>query len=78
MESWRICIIESIRTLCEVLSIYYGKNVYLLIDEYDTPFMSANMSGYYSEVRSVLAGFLSTSLKGNPYLERAMLTGTSV
>ena len=75
MESWRICIIESIRTLCEVLSIYYGKNVYLLIDEYDTPFMSANMSGYYSEVRSVLAGFLSTSLKGNPYLERAMLTG---
>ena len=75
MESWRICIIESIRTLCEVLSIYYGKNVYLLIDEYDTPFMSANMNGYYSEVRSVLAGFLSTSLKGNPYLERAMLTG---
>ena len=75
MESWRICIIESIRTLCEVLSIYYGKNVYLLIDEYDTPFMSANMNGYYSEIRSVLAGFLSTSLKGNPYLERAMLTG---
>ena len=75
MESWRICIIESIRTLCEVLSLYYGKNVYLLIDEYDTPFMSANRNGYYSEVRSVLAGFLSTSLKGNPYLERAMLTG---
>ena len=75
MESWRICIIESIRTLCEVLSLYYGKNVYLLIDEYDTPFMSANMNGYYSEVRSVLEGFFSTSLKGNPYLERTMLTG---
>lgn len=75
IESWRICIIESIRTLCEVLSLYYGKNVYLLIDEYDTPFMSANTNGYYSEVRSVLAGFLSTSLKGNPYLERAILTG---
>lgn len=74
-ESWRICIIESIRTLCEVLSLYYGKNVYLFIDEYDTPFMSANTNGYYPEVRSVLAGFFSTSLKGNPYLERAMLTG---
>ncbi len=75
VESWRICIIESIRTLCEVLRLYYGKNVYLFIDEYDTPFMSANTNGYYSEVRSVLAGFLSTSLKGNPYLERAMITG---
>ena len=75
IESWRICIIESIRTLCEVLSFYYGKNVYLFIDEYDTPFMSANTNGYYSEVRSVLAGFLSTSLKGNPYLERAILAG---
>ena len=74
-EQWKNCIIRSILVLCEVLSLYYGKNVYLLIDEYDTPFMSANMNGYYSEVRSVLAGFLSTSLKGNPYLERAMLTG---
>ena len=74
-EQWKNCIIRSILVLCEVLSLYYGKNVYLLIDEYDTPFMSANTNGYYSEVRSVLAGFLSTSLKGNPYLERAMLTG---
>ena len=74
-EQWKNCVIRSILVLCEVLSSYYGKNVYLLIDEYDTPFMSANMNGYYSEVRSVLAGFLSTSLKGNPYLERAMLTG---
>lgn len=74
-EQWKNCIIRSILVLCEVLSLYYGKNVYLLIDEYDTPFMSANTNGYYPEVRSVLAGFLSTSLKGNPYLERAMLTG---
>ena len=74
-EQWKNCVIRSILVLCEVLSSYYGKNVYLLIDEYDTPFMSANTNGYYSEVRSVLAGFLSTSLKGNPYLERAMLTG---
>ena len=74
-EQWKNCVIRSILVLCEVLSSYYGKNVYLLIDEYDTPFMSANTNGYYSEVRSVLAGFLSTSLKGNPYLERAILTG---
>lgn len=56
-EQWKNCIIRSILVLCEVLSLYYGKNVYLLIDEYDTPFMSANTNGYYSEVRSVLADF---------------------
>lgn len=45
---------------------YYGKKVYLLIDEYDTPFIAANAGGYYDEVRGILAGMLSASLKGNP------------
>ena len=67
--------IRSITVLCQVLHIYYGKKVFLLLDEYDTPFMSANSEGYYDEVRSVLNGILSTSLKGNPFLEKAVLTG---
>ena len=37
--------------------------------------MSANSEGYYEEVRSILNGILTTSLKGNPYLEKAILTG---
>lgn len=69
------CIIRSIPVLCQTLEAYYGKKVYLLLDEYDTPFMSANSNGYYSEIRDVLAGMLSSSLKGNASLERAMLTG---
>ena len=68
-------LIESIAVLCETLYMYYGKKVYLILDEYDTPFMSANAGGYYDEVRELLKGILTTSLKGNPYLEKAVLTG---
>ena len=38
-------------------------------------FISANSGGYYSEVRDVLAGMLSFALKGNPSIEKALLTG---
>lgn len=68
-------LIRSITVLCQALYTYYGKKVFLLLDEYDTPFMSANSEGYYGEVRSILNGMLSASLKGNPYLEKAVLTG---
>lgn len=68
-------IVRSIMVLCQVLKSHYGKKVFLLLDEYDTPFMSANSEGYYEEVRSILNGILSISLKGNSYLEKAVLTG---
>ena len=42
----------------------------MLLDEYDTPFMSANSEGYYDEVRAMLNRFLATSLKGNDYLQK--------
>lgn len=68
-------IVRSIVVLCQALNSHYGKKVFLLLDEYDTPFMSANSEGYYEEVRSILNGVLSISLKGNSYLEKAVLTG---
>lgn len=66
---------SSIVVLCNVLELYFGRKVYLLLDEYDTPFISANSGGYYREVRDVLAGMLSFALKGNPSIEKALLTG---
>lgn len=69
------CIIRSVIVLCQALENYYGKKVYLLIDEYDTPFIAANDGGYYDKVRGILSGMLSSSLKGNPALEKALLTG---
>lgn len=71
----KYCISRSIIVLCKALEACYKKKVYLLLDEYDTPFISANAGGYYHEVRGTLAGMLSSSLKGNPALEKAMLTG---
>lgn len=68
-------VIRSIAVLCQALSTYYGEKVFLLLDEYDTPFMSANSEGYYDEVRAMLNRFLATSLKGNDYLQKAILTG---
>ena len=66
---------SSVVVLCNVLELYFGRKVYLLLDEYDTPFISANSGGYYSEVRDVLAGMLSFALKGNPSIDKALLTG---
>ncbi|HJC90202.1 MAG TPA: AAA family ATPase [Candidatus Mediterraneibacter excrementigallinarum] len=69
------CLTHAITDLCRILEAYYSKKVYLLLDEYDTPFITANSKGYYSEVRGILSGMLSSALKGNPSLEKAMLTG---
>lgn len=68
-------VVMAITELCHILKEYYGKNVYLLIDEYDTPFMSANSGGYYDRVRNFFSIMFSSALKGNTSLEKAMLTG---
>lgn len=69
------CLVNGIASLCRILEEYYGKKVYLLLDEYDTPFISANANGYYDEVRGILSEMLTSALKGNTSLERAVLTG---
>ena len=74
-EEQRGCLCHGLKDLCGILEEYYGKKVFLLLDEYDTPFMYANSRGYYEQVREVLSGMLSFSLKGNSSLEKAMLTG---
>lgn len=71
----RKSIVNSIAVLCQVLEMYYGKKVYLLLDEYDTPFISANSGGYYDEVREMLTGMMRSALKGNLSIEKALLTG---
>ncbi|MDD3337432.1 MAG: AAA family ATPase [Lachnospiraceae bacterium] len=65
----------AIQLLCQVLEEYFEQKVFLLIDEYDTPFIAANVGGYYEEVRGILAQLLSSALKGNSSLDKAFLTG---
>lgn len=74
-DETRDCIIYSLSFLCRTLEALYKKKVFLLLDEYDTPFISANSGGYYNEVRDVLAGLMRSALKGNLSVEKALLTG---
>ena len=66
---------EAILYLCKIYKTVYHKSVILLIDEYDTPFLAAYNGNYYDEVKDFLSSLLAVSLKGNPYLHRAILTG---
>ena len=67
---------KSLRFLCECIYKHYNKKPILLIDEYDTPIVSAYMYGYFDgEARDFLRDFYSTVLKDNEYLEMAVLSG---
>ena len=52
-----------------------GKRSYIFIDEYDSLLMEIQSTEYYDEIRGFLAKFISTGFKGNPYLEKGLLTG---
>ena len=66
---------DAISFLMERMEDYYGKEVMVFIDEYDTPFVEAHTGGFYDEVRGGLAGLLHNSLKTSTSLKYAMLTG---
>ena len=65
---------DAISFLMERMEDYYGKEVMVFIDEYDTPFVEAHTGGFYDEVRGGLAGLLHNSLKTSTSLKYAMLT----
>ena len=65
---------DAISFLMERMEDYYGKEVMVFIDEYDTPFVEAHIGGFYDEVRGGLAGLLHNSLKTSTSLKYAMLT----
>ena len=66
---------DAISFLMERMEDYYGKEVMVFIDEYDTPFVEAHTGGFYDEVRGGLAGLLHNSLKTSTSLKYAMLAG---
>ena len=67
---------KSLKFLCECIYKHYNKKPILLIDEYDTPLVAANIYGYFDgEAKDFFRNFYSTVLKDNEYLEMAVLTG---
>ena len=61
--------------LTSLLYKYYNQKVILLIDEYDSPILSAIEKGYYTEMKDFLRAFYGDALKTNEYLQMGVLTG---
>lgn len=67
--------INSLKNICEYIFKATGKQIIVLIDEYDTPIHSAYFNGYYDKIIEFMRGFLGGALKDNVYLEKAVITG---
>ncbi len=68
-------LVESLKTLSQLLAKHYGKKVILLIDEYDVPLDKAFQGGYYEEMVSLVRNLLGNVLKTNSDLYFAVITG---
>ena len=68
-------LIDSLRTLSQLLEKHYGRKTILLIDEYDVPLDKAFQAGYYDEMVSLIRNLLGNALKTNDSLYFAVLTG---
>ena len=66
---------SSLLNLTKYLYNYYKKEVVLLIDEYDSPLITANQRGYYKDSINFFRNFLSLALKTNSNLKMGVLTG---
>ena len=65
----------AIRLLSEYLKKHHGKNVIILLDEYDVPLENAYYCGFYDEMVGFIRSLFESSLKTNDALERAVVTG---
>ena len=68
-------ITNSLKLLSQLLCVHCGKNVILLLDEYDVPLDKAYQNGYYEQMSDTIRDLLSMALKSNRYLHFAVLTG---
>ena len=66
---------NSIKFLSKILTQYYNTKTVILLDEYDTPIISAYENGYYEEAISFFRTFYSAALKDNEYLQIGIMTG---
>ena len=66
---------EILKFLTKILYEKYNKKVVILVDEYDSPLVSAYINGYYEKVKNFFKTFYSLVLKDNNYLQMGVLTG---
>ena len=66
---------RSVISLCQMLEQYHGVKPIVLIDEYDNPINNAFNKDFYAGVMGSLRRFYSLTLKGNPHMSFAVVTG---
>lgn len=65
----------SLKFLSECLKKYHGRNVIILLDEYDVPLESAYFRGFYERMIDFIRSLFESALKTNDNLEFAVITG---
>lgn len=65
----------SLKFLSECLKKYHGRNVIILLDEYDVPLESAYFRGFYEKMIDFIRSLFESALKTNDNLEFAVITG---
>ena len=68
---------DGLKLLTELVYMVTGKKSYILMDEYDKLLMDNAGTEKYIEIRNYMTQFLSAGLKGNRYLNKALLTGVT-
>lgn len=71
---------NSLKTIMRMMNAVYGRQVILLLDEYDVPLAKASekdspQNRYYEQMLDTIKGMLSIALKTNEYLKFAIVTG---
>ena len=66
---------QSLDLLCRMLRQHYGKQVFVIIDEYDVPMAKALGTPYYDKVRDMIEHMLSYVCKTNDNVKAVMLSG---
>ena len=65
----------ALNQLSSFLYQYYGKKVIILLDDYDAPLQEAFINGYWDQMTDFTERLFRSTLKANPYLERAIMIG---
>ena len=66
---------DSLKFLTKILCEYYKQKVVILIDEYDTPLISAYKYQYYNEAKNFFSSLYGKILKDNENLQIGVMTG---
>ncbi|MCC8152640.1 MAG: ATP-binding protein [Lachnospiraceae bacterium] len=66
---------NAISLLLRMMHDHYGKEVILIVDEYDVPLAKASDNNYYDEMLNVIRTLIGMPWKSNPNLKFAVMTG---